>query len=663
MLYKLYDIKRYILSLLFVILGFNSWALVLKNDDSLSVKKFQSFNSDSEKISWLMNQGIPTVNEFVVKYPKSYNDLLSSVAQGNNKRLKYKVSYIEGMLYYHQNKYQKAIPLFLNILNQRDYITQNDSVQVIVNLKTCFARLLNYPKVFEMHKILSEMAIRNPEIKLKDLGLPLSSVYINMGLIEEGTKYLKSEYQSKINKKNDRYAEINFYNNLGVVWNKSNEPDSAIFYFNKAQKLCDVFVRKEPNNLFIAFFHGLIDGNIGQALMAKKQYNEAIPLLKTDIQSSIKYGNLLNAAISFYELADCYFKCQQYQNAEKYLDSSYFYLKEIDAPTENLRNLRLKAEILSKTGRFKEAVNSYQAYNSLKDSIAANDKELLMLNQQTAHQTNELEEKIKQQEKKMVANLLLEEKRNNQRNLLFIVLLLLLVILFFGYFLYYKSKGREKILFEKNEEITSKSEMLGAALKEKELLIKEVHHRVKNNMQIIMSLLKLQSEKINDKNVELYFSEARNRIRSMALIHEFLYKKDKMDFMQMDEYIKQLILEIQISYAQPNHIIEIDTDLDAILLDFDTSIPLGLIINELVTNAYKHAFPNGVGNIWVSFKHVNEKYILIVKDNGVGSPANFETKIENSLGMELIHLLSNQIDAKIAITHKPGFEVKLTITA
>lgn len=109
--------------------------------------------------------------------------------------------------------------------------------------------------------------------------------------------------------------------------------------------------------------------------------------------------------------------------------------------------------------------------------------------------------------------------------------------------------------------------MLTAALKEKELLIKEVHHRVKN-MQIIMSLLKLQAEKINDKNIEIYFSEARNRIQSMALIHEFLYKKDKMDFMQIDEYIKQLISEIQISYTQPNHVIEIDVDLDSILLDF-----------------------------------------------------------------------------------------------
>lgn len=648
---------------MFVILCFQSLAKSTSKSDTLSLQEFNSFNSDKKKINWLYTHGVSSVSEFVIKYPKTYDTLVKNINNGNDELLKYQLIYVEGYLNYHHNKYQKAIPIFLNVLSQRNYVTQEDSVKIIVNLKNCFGRLLNYPKVFEMHKILTEMTLRNPKINERDLGLPLSSVYINMGLVNEGIKYLKAEYNNNPNKKSDQYAEVNFFNNLGVVWNKSNNPDSAIFYFEKSKHLIDKFLSQDPKNLFNVFFDGLIAGNIGQALMAKNQFVNAIPLLKKDISSSIKYGNLLNAAISYNELAHCYFECKKFKNSAQFLDSSYYLLREIDAPTEKLRNLKLRAQLLSLTGHDKEALKTYQAYNALRDSIAANDKELLMLNQQIVHQTNQLQEKIKQQDKKMVANLLVEEKRSNQRILLYMLLLLMLAILVFGYFLYRKTKKREEVLSEKNQEITFKSEMLEEAIKEKELLIKEVHHRVKNNMQIIVSLLKLQSEKINDKNVEVYFSEARNRISSMALIHEFLYKKDKMDFMQMDEYIKQLILEIQISYAQPNHIIEIHTDLDDIQLDFDTSIPLGLIINELVTNAYKHAFPNGVGNIWVSFKRINEKYILKVKDNGIGSPANFESKMENSLGMELIHLLSNQIDAEIAITHKPGFEVKLTFSA
>jgi len=652
-------IKQFFITLLCLIIGNFCLAKGSLNKDSLSLESFNKLGSVSEKIDWLFKSEIPDVNKFVLKHQQAFDSLVNIVENSNDDFMKYKLSSIDGFLYYHQDKYQKAVPIFIKLLSQRKYITQKDSVRLIVNLKNCFGRLLNYPKVFEMHQMLNAMAERNPEIRLKDLGLPLSSIYIRMGLISEGVRFLKSEYKKNPNKHTDRYAEINFYNNLGVVWNKANKPDSAIYYFKKAEQIIDQILVEDQKNLFHIFFKGLIVGNIGQAMIEKKQFSEAIPLLKQDIKSSISYGNLLNAAISYNELARCYFECKNYQSAEVFLDSSTNFLNMVDAPAEQLKNLRLKAELLSLTNRYKESVVFYKLYNELNDSIAANEKELLMLNQQIAFQTNKLQEKIELQDKEMLSKKLTEEKRNIQRVLMFVLLLMMLILLIFGYFNNLKSKKREKELSAKNEEITIKSEMIGAALKEKELLIKEVHHRVKNNMQIIISLLKLQSDKINDKQVEIYFSEARNRIQSMALIHEFLYKKDKMDYMQMDEYIKQLILEIQISYTQPNHIIEIHTDLDPIQLDFDTSIPLGLIINELVTNSYKHAFPNKVGNIWVSFKKEENTYKLIVKDNGKGASEDFKEKMENSLGMELIHLLSNQINAVLEIKEKPGFEVKI----
>jgi two-component sensor histidine kinase len=655
-------LNKYLFGLIFLL----SWNLQLLNavpvNDSLNLQKFKSLRDNEAKMNWLLNNELPDLNKFIISYPAIYDSFSNSVLHGSNKQLKYQLKLLEGSLHYEQNHYQKAIPIFLNILNERMLITQRDSVRVIVYLKNCFGRLLDYPKVFEMHQILTNMVRRNPEIKLKDLGLPLSSVYINMGLIDEGVKYLKLEYQNNPNRYKDKNTEVNFYNNLGVVWNKANMPDSAIYYYEKAGERVGEFLKNEPRNLFYIFFKGLIDGNIGQALMVKKQFLKAIPLLKSDVSSSLKYGNMLNAAISYNELAHCYFEIDQYILAENYLDSALVILKDIDAPHEYLRSLKLRGDLCQRVNKFKEAVIIYQEYNTLKDSIAANEKEILMLNQQIAFQTHELQEKIVSQKRQMNAKLLIEEKGNTQRILMFVLLLMLLTILIYGYFSFLKSKKREKELSDKNDEITVKSDMLGAALKEKETLMKEVHHRVKNNMQIIISLLKLQSEKINDKQIEIYFSEARNRIQSMALIHEFLYKKEKMDYMQMDDYIKQLILEIQNSYTQPNHIIEIHTDLDPIQLDFDTSIPLGLIINELVTNAYKHAFPNGVGNIWVSFKKEASSYILVIKDNGIGLPENFKEKMDNSLGMELIHLLSNQINAQIEIKQQRGFEAKISFT-
>ena len=131
--------------------------------------------------------------------------------------------------------------------------------------------------------------------------------------------------------------------------------------------------------------------------------------------------------------------------------------------------------------------------------------------------------------------------------------------------------------------------------------------------------------------------------------------------MQMDEYIIQLVQEIKTSYTKPDSKIELQTDCDPILLDFDTSIPLGLIINELITNSFKHAFPNGTGKITITFKAHPSNYVLQIKDNGVGLPSNFEAKKENSLGMELILLLTGQIDAKLEMNQNEGLEVKITI--
>jgi two-component sensor histidine kinase len=652
--------KRFLLGIFYFFLCNVSFASTTQTNDSLRLIQFKKCSNDLERLTWLSNLELEDLSDFSKRNFKLFNDFKKGVIAAKNEHLNYQLNLVEGLLNYQQSHYQKAIPMFLNTLNQKKFVSQNDSVNVLIHLKFCFERLLNYPKVFEMHRLLMDMANRNPEIKKKNLGLPLSNVYINMGLINQGIKLLKSEHQ--INTMlNDKYVEANFLNNLGVVWQKGNQPDSAIYYFKKAQIIIQKFLKENPNSNYLLFFDGLVAGNIGQALMKKNKQEEAIPLLKKDIYYSCKVGNEQNAAISYNELAQCYLTNKQLNLASLYLDSAYVILKEIDVPHEYLKNLKLKAELLTLEGKYKEATQIFLNYNILSDSIAATEKEILMLNQQIAFETNQLQQKIQQQEKEIALKNLHNERKNRQRTLLFISTLLLLSILVFMYFSINKIKSKNKQLSEKNIEIMHKSEMLASTLKEKELLIKEVHHRVKNNMQIIMSLLKLQAEKVDDKRVEAYFSEARNRIQSMALIHEFLYKKEKMDFLQMDKYIEQLSQEIKYSFVQPNKDILLHTNCEPILLDFDTSIPLGLIINELVTNAFKHAFPEGVGQIWVSFKRMTKGYELTVKDNGIGTPNNFETKKQDSLGMELIRLLSEQINAELKMNHNHGFEVRIQI--
>lgn len=195
---------------------------------------------------------------------------------------------------------------------------------------------------------------------------------------------------------------------------------------------------------------------------------------------------------------------------------------------------------------------------------------------------------------------------------------------------------------------------LKTSLEEKELLMKEIHHRVKNNLQIISSLLNLQSRYINDKEALDVFKESQNRARSMALIHEKLYSSSDLRKINFGEYIRSLTMELFSSY-QMSPGIKLDINVDNVDLDINTSVPLALIVNEIVTNSLKYAFPGEeTGNISVSFDKKADELQLTVEDNGIGFPSGMDFKNTDSLGMQLVNSLTDQINGKITLEETEG---------
>jgi PAS domain S-box-containing protein len=200
-------------------------------------------------------------------------------------------------------------------------------------------------------------------------------------------------------------------------------------------------------------------------------------------------------------------------------------------------------------------------------------------------------------------------------------------------------------------------EQIKTSLKEKELLLKEIHHRVKNNMQVIISLLKLQSKNITDKQYLDMFKESQGRIKSMALVHEKLYKTKSLAEIDFKEYIKSLVSSLFRSYRIKPDKISLKIDVEEISLGLESAIPCGLIINELISNSLKHAFPNDrKGKVSVIFYSVNEdKLILKVSDNGIGVPEKFDIKNTKSLGLHLVTILSeDQLHGKIEFNRVDG---------
>jgi len=196
---------------------------------------------------------------------------------------------------------------------------------------------------------------------------------------------------------------------------------------------------------------------------------------------------------------------------------------------------------------------------------------------------------------------------------------------------------------------------LKVSLKEKEILLREVHHRVKNNLQVISSLLNLQSTKIRDRQLLEIFTESQHRIQSMALIHEQLYRTSNFDSIRMDEYIKLLVNNLYRSYGGQYRKVQLAVNGKAPGLDINKAIPCGLIINEIVSNSLKHAFPpsfNGNPKITVEMRLTGGKdFHLTVKDNGVGLPDGYDMKKSESLGMELIRIITeDQLQGKVRLT-------------
>jgi two-component sensor histidine kinase len=210
-----------------------------------------------------------------------------------------------------------------------------------------------------------------------------------------------------------------------------------------------------------------------------------------------------------------------------------------------------------------------------------------------------------------------------------------------------------------SHDITEKKiseERIRLSLQEKEVLLKEVHHRVKNNLQVISSILNLQSSYVKDEGTLQILKESQNRIKSMAFIHESLYQTKDFSSINFTEYVVNLSQNLIHSYSNFDHEIKLNLDIQNVFLNLDLAIPCGLIINEIVSNALKYAFVDNSlgGEIAIVMKISGENLILNIGDNGRGLPPNIDYRNTESLGLQLVVTLTDQLSGTIALDLKKG---------
>jgi two-component sensor histidine kinase len=353
----------------------------------------------------------------------------------------------------------------------------------------------------------------------------------------------------------------------------------------------------------------------------------------------------------FYVINGRYQKAAEYLKTVKSLTKQYLNIARV-MDTEYLL-----FKIDSAKSRLYSAINHFQIYSSLRDSIFNETKSKQIEELQVQYQTDKREHNIQ----------LLKNRTELQQinlNITYAGILSLLILLAILYKFYLSKNKRNQALQAKQVLINQKNDSLQQLVNEKEWLLKEVHHRVKNNLQIVQSLLNSQSAYLQDNGALLAIQNSKNRVQAISLIHQKLYQSENMDRISMNVYIRELCQHLRESF-ETNKNISFELSIDDTELDVSRAVPVGLIINEAITNSIKYAFGDlqkGKIEIILSQEFSN-RIILTVRDNGSGLPNDFDERVSGAFGIKLINGLSEDLDGQLSITQHHGTEITLTFLA
>lgn len=377
--------------------------------------------------------------------------------------------------------------------------------------------------------------------------------------------------------------------------------------------------------------------NIGNLNIREKKFHEAIQYLNQAIRMNPEFSG--DDALDFSYLLNAKSAVGDFNGIDSLLPQCISICNECN-------DLRNKTILLRSIGDMYVSMSDYQNASRFKDryiqaydSLKNQQRDEVVYELETQYQTQKKEEEIIKQQKSKTTLLILV--------FVFISLSLLLTWLVISNLRQKKRLSKQKVLLE-------------ILIEEKNLLLRETHHRVKNSFQIVSGLLYLQSENMKDKDAALAIKEAQNRVKSMVLIHQKLYNKDQLIGIETQEYIQDLVNDIVDNQTDTIENLRTEIDVDSAVFSIDTITPIGLIINELITNCIKHAFDASIRNpvIKVTFKRSKDVYLLKIQDNGKGLKEEIK---ESSFGIKLIKALSKKLKAKIDFENNGGTVVTMEI--
>lgn len=426
------------------------------------------------------------------------------------------------------------------------------------------------------------------------------------------------------------YAAI-IYNNLAESYYLANDFNRAIAEANNSYQMYDSLDYDMGKSEVLPKM-GHIELARGDVKQAKVYFDQALSIIIRD-KDHPRYGM-------------GYMGLSQYYREINDLDKEYEYLLKAKHYTDSLKQLKTQFDIYQLLAQNAEARDDFESalgftrvYEAMNDSLQKIQDQII---------TNEtLAQFDSQQKEEDIQNLSQENERNaqrlkNQRNWIIVILIgigLLIGISILVYQLYKRNRKARLSVEDKNEQIST--------------LIKELHHRVKNNLQVVSGMLQLQASNSENTETKASLHEGQQRIKAMALIHEKLYQKENISKIDLGEYLEELTKSIHMLSLKPNQEVTLHFDFVELMLDIDMAVSIGLMCNEIVTNAFKHGFKDGRnGAISISSKHLeNHQVELTIIDNGIGMEKP-PSESSGELGLRLVRGLVWQVDGELLIEHE-----------
>jgi two-component sensor histidine kinase len=489
--------------------------------------------------------------------------------------------------------------------------------------------------------------------ELKDIN-ELAHCYSQMGI----AYYLQYQYDNAL-KYYDKSIELykkttnkkdlaGVYINQGISYTYVKKMDLAEINYNEALKIYQE-INYEPG--FAPAYNSL-----AKIYYAKKEYAKAISYYKLAEQYSLKSNNKYHLITNYNSLATCYKELKEYETAKAYSEKSIAISKEVGSVERELFCHETMADILFSMGDYKNAYASFQNYASLKDTLFNQDKNDAIAEMQAKFDVEKNQQKVKEIELQKKID---DEANTKQRLLFMVVIVVILISLVFTILLFRNKQKVNSLLEQKNAAIQ-------ANLEQKEVMMSEIHHRVKNNLQMVSSILDLQARDLTDEKSMRVIEDSLSRINAISLIHQRLYQSDNIRGIKINTYLQELAFDIlkNFSSSVTTTPIQLTCKVADLNMDLESAIPIGLITAELITNACKYAFLSiEKPEITITLNKQQDALVLIVTDNGVGKQAAVNES-GTSFGTKLIKSLSRKLRAEIIEdTSNKGTSIQLKINS